>query len=181
MQFLQELNFDQKITSVSESRPVPFEGSESSSSDDGVEDLLAKFYGTDKGKKVVKKEKDFSLRTYLSVVVQDKNIMTFKDQVYSFVNKISGDNLSVVINNSDGKVDNSTGSFVASTIIKIDIASDILQDNPISSRNVGSGMSRVARIATRPAAKMILLLSASFAVSDFVLFADLLCVISMSA
>ena len=47
-------------------------------------------------------------------------------------------------------------------------ASEILHDNPISRMNVGSGISNVARIATRPAANMMLLLFASFDVSETV-------------
>jgi hypothetical protein len=74
---------------------------------------------------------------------------------------------SVVTSSNDGKVDNSTGSFVARTIIRIDIAREMLQDRPISSRNVGRGINNVARIATRPAAKIILLWVASLDTRDF--------------
>ena len=71
----------------------------------------------------------------------------------------------MVISSRDGKVDKSTGCLVESTIIKIEIESDTLQEIPMSSRKVGSGISKVIRIPTSPAANIILLLEASFKVS----------------
>ena len=76
----------------------------------------------------------------------------------------------VVKSNSDGKVDRSTGWSVARTIIKTDIARDILQARPMSRRNVGSGIKSVARTATSPAAKIILLFFANFVVSNSGIF-----------
>ncbi len=73
---------------------------------------------------------------------------------------------SVVISSRDGNVDISTGSFVPRTIIKIPMARDILHDRPMSSRNVGSGIKRVARTATSPAAKIKLLFEANLWVSN---------------
>ncbi len=72
----------------------------------------------------------------------------------------------MVISSSEGNVERSTGCLVESTIIKIEIERDILQERPMSSRKVGSGISKVIRIATSPAANIILLLEASFKVSD---------------
>ena len=72
----------------------------------------------------------------------------------------------VVISNRDGNVDKSRGVFDERTIISTAIASEILHVKPMSSRKVGSGIRSVASIATRPAAKMMLLFDASFVVSE---------------
>ena len=50
--------------------------------------------------------------------------------------------------------------------IKMDIERDMLQAIPMSRTNVGSGIKSVARIATNPAAKMMLLFVANFVVSN---------------
>ena len=73
---------------------------------------------------------------------------------------------SVVNSSREGKVDSSIGSLAARTMTSTAIARDMLHARPMSSRNVGSGMSRVARMPTRPAANMKLLRAASEFVSD---------------
>ena len=46
-------------------------------------------------------------------------------------------------------------TYVDRTMIRTDIAIEILTERPMSSKNVGRGISNVVRIPTRPIAKVI--------------------------
>jgi len=74
---------------------------------------------------------------------------------------------SVTKSNREGNEDSSRASFEDKVTIKTAIAKDILQARSISSKIVGRGTIRVARINTIPTAKTILLYEVRGLLSKF--------------
>jgi len=82
----------------------------------------------------------------------------------SLVEATFRDNLNrVTKSKSEGKVDSSRGSFVASVMKRTAIASEILPARSTSINWVGSGIRSVVRTVTRPMARIMLLRDATLA------------------